>query len=178
MKFRIPFTRGGHPERLKQRAKWFIDKIKPKRESILQQYLLSADVSFNRQEYLGIVALSAITTALTLQMISSTLLLILGVEGWIGYSLELTALGTAFVVGNQLLYPRTYANRRQRNIERNLPPALEDILVQLNSGIPLFTILVNIANTEYGELSSEFKKAVRKINTGASQIEVLSYILQ
>lgn len=173
MKFRIPFTRGGHPERLKQRAKWFIDRIKPKRESLLQQYLLSADVSFNRQEYLGIVVLSAITAALAIQLISSTLLLILGVEGWIGYSLELTVLGTAFVVGNQLLYPRTYANRRQRNIERNLPPALEDILVQLNSGIPLFTILVNIANTEYGELSSEFKKAVRKINTGASQIEVL-----
>lgn len=173
MKFRIPFTRGGHPERLKQWARWFSARIKPRRNSILQQYLSSADVAYNRQEYLGIVALTAVTVLGVVLLISTTAFVLLGIQAWFTYSIALTLVCTTFVASNQLLYPRTYANRRQRNIEKNLLPALEDILVQLNSGIPLFTIMVNIANTEYGELSIEFKKAVRKINTGASQVDVL-----
>ena len=40
------------------------------------------------------------------------------------------------------------------------------MLVQLNSGIPLFDILTNISNSNYGELSLEFKKAVK--DTGLS----------
>ena len=47
------------------------------------------------------------------------------------------------------------------------------MMVQLNSGIPLFNILVNLTGANYGELSIEFKKAVRQINAGAPQIEVL-----
>jgi len=58
-------------------------------------------------------------------------------------------------------------------MEKNLIPALGDILVQLNSGVPLFNILVNISSSDYGELSEEFKKAVKKINAGLPQVEVL-----
>ena len=59
-----------------------------------------------------------------------------------------------------------------RDIERNLIPALEDMLVQLNSGVPLCSILVNISASDYGELSAEFKKAVKKINAGSPQSDV------
>jgi flagellar protein FlaJ len=47
------------------------------------------------------------------------------------------------------------------------------MLVQLNSGVPLFTIMVNISSSGYGELSVEFKKVVKKINSGMPQIEVI-----
>jgi flagellar protein FlaJ len=47
------------------------------------------------------------------------------------------------------------------------------MLVQLNSGIPLFSILVNLANSDYGILSEEFKKIVKKINAGSDQAGVL-----
>jgi len=50
---------------------------------------------------------------------------------------------------------------------------MEDMLVQLSSGVPLFTILVNISASGYGQLSIEFKKAVKKINAGLPQIEVI-----
>ena len=52
-------------------------------------------------------------------------------------------------------------------------PALEDITIQLSSGIPLFSILVNISGSDYGELSVEFKKAVQKINAGEAEVDVL-----
>ena len=45
--------------------------------------------------------------------------------------------------------------------------------IQLNSGIPIYTIMVNISNANYEELSEEFKKMVKKINAGRPQAEVL-----
>ena len=60
-----------------------------------------------------------------------------------------------------------------KEIEKNLISALEDMLVQLSSGIPLFSILVNISSSDYGELSNEFKKIVRRINAGLPDIDVL-----
>ncbi len=50
---------------------------------------------------------------------------------------------------------------------------MEDMLIQLSSGVPLFTILVNVSASGYGQLSLEFKKAVKKINAGFPQIEVI-----
>jgi len=64
----------------------------------------------------------------------------------------------------------------KKNIEKNLIPALDDMLVQLNSGVPLFSILLNISSSKYGVLSEEFKKIVRKINAGLDQIEVLAEV--
>src|SRR3989338_10168798 len=72
-----------------------------------------------------------------------------------------------------MIYPKIFVNRKKREIESNLIPALQDMLVQLTSGIPLFSILVNISASDYGALSLEFKKIVRKINAGVSEIDVL-----
>ena len=88
-------------------------------------------------------------------------------------SLIISFLCAGFVGFAQLNYPRVYFNRKQKGLERNLMPALEDMLVQLSSGVPLFNIMVNISVADYGEISSEFKKAVKKINAGTPQIEVL-----
>ena len=71
------------------------------------------------------------------------------------------------------MYPRIYSNIRQRDIERHLLPALSDMHVQLTSGVILFTILVNISSSDYGSLSEEFKKAVKKIHAGFPEGEVL-----
>jgi len=50
------------------------------------------------------------------------------------------------------------------------------MLVQLSSGVPLFSILVNISTSSYGELSEEFKKIIRKINAGLPEVEVLDEV--
>jgi len=78
-----------------------------------------------------------------------------------------------FLFFSQIVYPYIYVSKRQKNIERNLIPALSDMLVQLNSGIPLFSILVNISSEDYEELSKEFKKAVKRIGAGEPEAMVL-----
>lgn len=82
--------------------------------------------------------------------------------------------GFAFL--QQISYPKLYLNRRVAAVEKNLLPALQDMLVQLDSGIPLFNILVNLAEGDYGEISHEFDLAVKEINAGQSQIDALEDI--
>jgi len=81
-----------------------------------------------------------------------------------------------FVFIQQILYPKFYLNSRIKKIEQNLLPSLRATLIQLNSGIPLFNILVSISNENYGAVSDEFKRAVKKINAGYPEIDALEEI--
>jgi flagellar protein FlaJ len=175
MKFQIPFTLS-NIERIKNRAKFFSGFFKHKRNSSLQQYLNNADIRLTREEYMGIVTKAAVFNFITLYVISSTLFFLFNVANFWLFPIGIAILPAIFVASIQLIYPKMYSNRKEKDIERNLIPALEDMLVQLNSGVPLFTILVNISSSEYGELSNEFKKAVRQINSGMPQIEVLEVL--
>jgi len=90
--------------------------------------------------------------------------------------LLLTFVFTSFVFMQQMAFPKLTAVRRIKEIDRNLLPALQDMLVQLNSGIPLFNILANIARGSYGAISIEFKNAIQEINAGKNQIDALEDI--
>ncbi len=78
-----------------------------------------------------------------------------------------------FMFMQQVAYPKLIGTRRVKLVERDLLAALQDLHVELNSGVALFNALVNVANGEYGEVSREFSGAVKEINAGASQIESL-----
>ncbi len=80
---------------------------------------------------------------------------------------------TLFIFSQQMTYPHIRASRRVKDLERNLLPALQDMLIQLRSGVPVFDILVNISKSNYGEVSKEFGIAVKRINAGVSQITAL-----
>jgi len=81
-----------------------------------------------------------------------------------------------FVFTQQILYPKLLSGKKVKDIERNLLAALQDMLVQLNSGVPLFGIMVNISEEDYGGVSKEFGKMVKSINAGTPQIEVLNEV--
>ncbi len=83
---------------------------------------------------------------------------------------------TFFVFMQQLAYPNLIASKRVRKIEQNLLPALQDMHVELNAGVPMFNILVNIANGKYGAVSEEIGKAVKEINAGMDQVEALEVL--
>jgi len=80
---------------------------------------------------------------------------------------------TFVVLMQQLGYPKLIANRRIKLIEKDLLTAMQDIHVELNSGVPMFNILVNISRGGYGEVSKEMKRAVSEINAGKPQVEAL-----
>ncbi len=172
MKFKIPFTIS-NTEKLKKRVKFLSSKTRHRRKSGLQECIKGCDIELTRENYLAICFQSLIVNFIILFTVFSAILLLLSVKRFILFGLIGGAIFSFFVLFSQLNYPKIYIRKKQRNIEKNLLPALEDILVQLNSGIPLFNILTNISQSDYGELSFEFKKAVKRINSGEPDSNVL-----
>jgi archaeal flagellar protein FlaJ len=173
MKFQIPFTLSP-TGKLRKRAVFFSSRLKYKKKSKLGEYLNSAEVNLTREEYLGICIRSFITNLVVLYFVFSIALFLFSVRMFFLLGLGLSFLFSFFVFFSQSVYPKIFISRRQKDIERNLIPALEDMRIQLNSGIPLFDIMVNISAVDYGELSNEFKKAVKRINAGEPEAEVLN----
>lgn len=172
MTFHIPFTISSL-NRLKIKSKRYTKIFSVKRESKLKEYLSKAEVEITREEYLGIVARSTLIFSITTYLILTTgIFLFRQGNPFIFPLIPAIAVGI-FSAFSQINYPKILSDRQQKAIERNILPAMEDMLIQLSSGVPLFTILVNISSSGYGQLSLEFKKAVKKITAGFPQIEVI-----
>ena len=172
MNFKIPFT-FSRIEKLKKKTKFLSDKIRYKKESKLSVNLRNCSADISREEYLAISIRSFTISFIFLFAIATTALALLKYDRFIIGGLAFAVLFSGFVFFSQMAYPKIYVTRRQRNIEKNLISALQDMSVQLNSGIPLFNIMTNISEENYGELSEEFKMAVKKINSGMPEEEVL-----
>jgi len=172
MRFRIPFTISDI-EKLKRRSRLFNLKIGQDKLKKLQRYLDNIGINIEVNEYISICFETSIFSFFIILVIASTILILTKVRMPFLYSIAIAFLFSSFVFLSQVFYPKVYDSRRIRNIEKNLIPALQDMYVQLNSGIPLFNILINISSSDYGFLSEEFKKAVKKINSGVSEVEVL-----
>jgi len=172
MKFKIPFA-VSQPYKLKKRANFFTSRVRPRKKSKLNNYLKNADTSLNREEYIGICRRNFLINIIFLYLIFTTILFLLEIKKSFLLGIIAAFLFSGFSFFSQINYPRIYVSRKQKNIEKNLLPALEDILVQLNSGIPLFNIMVNISSSDYGVLSDEFKNAVKRINSGEPDSIVL-----
>jgi len=177
MVFRIPFA-DSNIEKLKSRSKLFTSKFRHKRGSALEGYLKGIDINLTRQEYLGIVLRSFVNTFLLLFILISLILVAIGINLFYIFGIGIALLLSAFISFSQLAYPRVFVSRREKDMEKNLIFALEDILIQLNSGIPLFDVMTNISASNYGELSVEFKKAIKRIGSGEPEAEVLADISQ
>jgi len=175
MAFKIPFTLS-NTEKLKKKSKFFISKLKYKKKSSLGDNLEGIGTNLSREEYLGIILRNLFFNFIFLMLVSSTILFFLKAENFIIYSIGVSLLFSFFIAFIQRAYPSIFISRKQREIEKNLLTALEDISIQLNSGIPLFNIMVNISGGDYGVLSQEFKKAVKKINAGEPEADVLNYL--
>lgn len=173
MRFKIPFTLSDI-EILKKNSRFFSSKIKLRKKIKLNENLKNIEVNLTGEEYIGIVLRSFIISFILLYVISSTVLFVLRVQKFYFFALGIASIFSIFVSFSQIVYPKVYISKKQREVEKDLLPALEDILVQINSGIPLFNIMVNISYGDYGELSQEFKKAVKKINAGIPEAEALN----
>ena len=172
MKFKIPYT-FSEVSLLKRRSQYLSKKIKYKKTSKLGEHLKNTDVNLTREEYLGICLRSFIINFIFLFIFAMVFLLFMKVEYFYLNGFGIALLFSGFVFFSQIKYPQIYVTRKQNDIEKNLILALEDMLIQLNSGIPLFTIMLNISDSDYGVLSAEFKKAIKRINAGEYESDVL-----
>ena len=170
MKFKIPFSFSPLDKSIK-RSRFFTNLIKYKKNSFLRESLENSKAGITREEYIGVCLRNFIFSFIFITMFFVTVLFILNINPVYGFGLSLVF--SAFIFFSQIMYPRVYSKKRDKDIEKNLMPALQDMLVQLNSGIPLFTLMVNISTSDYGELSVEFQKAVRRMNAGMHEVSVL-----
>src|SRR3989344_2636244 len=67
-----------------------------------------------------------------------------------------------------LRYPSIYAGKKAELVEKNLVFVLKDLLLQVSSGIGLYNAMVTVYKSNYGEMSLEFEKLAKKVNTGVS----------
>ncbi|MAG08610.1 hypothetical protein CMO89_03995 [Candidatus Woesearchaeota archaeon] len=138
--------------------------------------LKQAKIEEKPREYITICFLSSLITFIFIAVFSNLLLYLADVEKFLLFSITVSLIFSFFGFMQQIMYPRLLARKRVKSIERNLLPALQNILIQFNSGVAFFDILVNISKENYGEISAEFTRAVKEINAGKSQIEVLEEV--
>ncbi len=65
-----------------------------------------------------------------------------------------------------MMYPSIKTRTSAMKMDRDLSFALKDLLVQVESGIPLYEGMVNIANSDYGAVSPELSSVVKEISAG------------
>ena len=58
-------------------------------------------------------------------------------------------------------------------MEKNLLLALRNVQIDLNSGVSLFQSLVSVSRQNYGEVSNEFGRVVKNINSGVPAVNAL-----
>lgn len=172
MEFKIPFT-FGKIETLKRKSNYLLKYLKFKKKLKLREILEGCYLKVSAEEYIAICLRNLLINSIILASIIEIIFFAAGFFGMLIIGPLIAVAITFFIFIIQINYPKMNLQKRQRNIEKNLISALQDISVQLDSGMPLFDSLINISNADYGELSLEFKKAVRKIKSGTPEETVL-----
>ncbi|VVB98488.1 Type II secretion system (T2SS), protein F [uncultured archaeon] len=72
-----------------------------------------------------------------------------------------------------LFYPGILARQIASSMDRDLVFALQDLMIQVGSGISLYDAMANIAQSNYGYVSKEFEITVKQISAGASEGDAL-----
>jgi archaeal flagellar protein FlaJ len=137
----------------------------------LDLHLKQSKIRLRPNEYLSMCITSTFFFFVIFSILVSLLLVKLGFGYGVGiFSVLFVSL---FIFAQQIMYPKLRANKKIRSIEKNLLPALQNMLVQLGSGVPLFNVMATISDSDYGGVSEQFRIAIRKINAGEPQIRVL-----
>jgi len=138
--------------------------------------LRQAGIRERSEKYLSMCMFASLVFFIFISIVLTFMLFAFRMENAMMVGPMISFVFSIFVFIQQVLYPKMLSRKKIRSIEQNLLPALQNVLVQLNSGVPIFNILTHIAGGDYGELSKEFDKAVRDINAGRSQIDALEEI--
>ncbi len=132
--------------------------------------LKQAGIDISSREYAAIVLFSAIFYGLLFTLTFLIFGIFSGTAAFIGLSPFIGLLMAIMVGFYQLTYPHVLLARRVADIDRNLIFAVKNLLVQVYAGIPLFDAISNVADSEFGAVSTEFKKAINEMESG-KQIE-------
>lgn len=137
--------------------------------------LKSAEMDVEPEKYTIASLLSALGWGVAFLIVSSILLTVreIGGAALIGVPLLLAVSFFIFFYFLHIFYPKIIAGKIAGEIDRDLIFAMRDILIQVSSGIPLYTAMENIAKGDYRYVSAEFKKVGGDMRAGISMTEAL-----
>ena len=131
--------------------------------------LNQTDLEITTTEYFASMLLNLVTFFLFF-LILFFVLLFFSQEKSITYSLGISFLLSIgiFIMFFFLFirYPKIIAGKKGEQLDKHLVFALKDILLQITSGVTLYNSLVNISKAGYGQVSEEFRKVAKSINSG------------
>jgi flagellar protein FlaJ len=73
-------------------------------------------------------------------------------------------------------YPGILKKKKAGEINKHLMFAVKDLLLHTSAGSSFFEAMYNISKSNYGEVSIEFSKVVKKINTNTPTLEALEML--
>jgi flagellar protein FlaJ len=88
----------------------------------------------------------------------------------------------AFCLASFLLFwrlnrPAQIVRKRLKNIEKNLPFAIQSIYIQVSSGVPIYDAMSSVSRGNFGEISSEFKVTLNEVQSGKPLTEALETLI-
>jgi len=133
----------------------------------LEVHLNQAGIDISGRDYLSIALFSATFMFLMMYMIFVVITFkVVSLNIALMSSLAIGVLFFFVTIFYIKAYPRLIVKKRMFDIERNILYALRHMCVQVTSGVSLFEALASVANGNYGQVSNEFKSAIKLINTG------------
>jgi flagellar protein FlaJ len=81
--------------------------------------------------------------------------------------------GFFFFMVLHLAFPRIIAQGIAAKIDHELIFAMRDMLIQVNSGIPLFNAIENLGNSNYKSVGPEFRAVANNVKGGGSLMDEL-----
>jgi len=141
----------------------------------LKYDLINAQINTNAESYAVGSFASAAIWGLFAAIFMLVVVKVRNLAPPLGYLLPFIGLYVAGLVFMllHLYYPRILAKNVSDKIDRGLIFAVRDMLIQTSSGIPLFAVISNIAEGDYGLISGEFKKVAGAVRSGTGLTEAL-----
>lgn len=75
-----------------------------------------------------------------------------------------------------LIYPKIVLKKIAVMENKDLLFALREIIIDVDSGIPLFDSMKNVATGEYRQISAAFEIVVREVETGTPEVDALKHL--
>ncbi len=143
----------------------------------LAEDLFQARMDVTAREYASACALNASFYALLSAVFAVILPVRLGMSK-LSFELAMIAIATGLAMGiavivTMFFYPKIIVTRHSRRLEAELIPATRQLLIEIKSGVPLFNAMASISS-DYGDVSVEFQKITRKINSGVHEVNALA----
>ncbi|VVC02936.1 Type II secretion system (T2SS), protein F [Candidatus Bilamarchaeum dharawalense] len=75
-----------------------------------------------------------------------------------------------------LIYPGILIKKVAAMENKDLLFALREIIMDVDSGVPLFDSMKNVATSDYRQVSASFEAVIREVETGNSEVEALKHL--